>query len=94
MGALAAHHSQYLPHVVKQVTVVNWFNQLDVAEMSGTVDLGAHASFAEPVFVHCAHQVIIDSMGDGVTIVFIGRLLIDLRHREASHILFRKDRER
>ena len=80
MGAFAANHTHDFSQVVKQVAMVDRSNQFDMAEMSRTVDLGAHASFAKTVPVHGAHQVVIDSVGDLVTVLLVGRLFIDLSH--------------
>ena len=61
--------------------MVDRSNQLDVAEVTGAVNLRTHASFAKAVFVHGAHQIVIDGVGDWITILLIGRLLVDLGHR-------------
>ena len=62
-----------------------------MSEMARTVNLAAHARLAQSVFVHDAHEVIIDAVRHWITILTVGLLFIDLSDGEASDIFFRQD---
>ena len=51
--------------------MVNRLDELDLAEVARTVDLGTPACLAKPVFVHRAHQVVIDAATYRITVRFV-----------------------
>ena len=55
----------------------DWLNQLYLAKMPRTVDLRASTSFTKSVLVHRAHQVIVNTMRDWVTIGLVNIILIN-----------------
>jgi hypothetical protein len=55
----------------------DWLNQLYLAKMPGTVNLRASTSFTKSVFVHGAHQIIVYTMSDWITICFVYIILIN-----------------
>lgn len=77
MRAFATNATEYFPHIVYQVAVEDWLNQLYLAKMPGTVDLRASTSFTKSVLVHRAHQVIVNTMRDWVPIGLVNIILIN-----------------
>lgn len=75
--AIEAHRLQYLPNVVQQVGVVNRSEQLNVTKVTWAVDLGAHASFADAVHVHCAESVVVNTVRLGVSVVLIDKRIVN-----------------
>ena len=94
MRALAADAAEDLAHIVQQVAVVDGPAQLDVAEVAWAVDLGAHTGLAEAVFVHRAHEVVVDSVRDWIPTLSVRLLFVYLRHTQPGYVLLREDRER
>ena len=84
--ALATDTADDLTYVIKQVTVIHGLNQLDVAEMTGTVDLGALTSLAKAVLVHGAHFTVVDTVRNRVATVVVDLLLLDLRYTKRCNI--------
>ena len=61
--------------------------------MTRTVNLRTHTSFAQAIFVHCSHTVVIDAIHDWVTIIFIELFFLDLCDRKACNVFLREDRQ-
>ena len=76
MRALATNTSEHFSYVVEQVRVVDGFNQFYLTKVPWTVNLRSATCLAESVFVHRAHEVIIDAVSDGVTVLFVGALVV------------------
>ena len=56
----------------------DWLNQFYLAKMPRTVDLRASTSFTKSVLVHRAHQVIVNTMRDWVTIGLVNMIIENL----------------
>jgi hypothetical protein len=81
MRAVEADAPEDFLDVVDQVTVVHGLGESNVAKVTGTVDLGAHACLAESVLVHGTEEVVVDAVGDGVSIFFVGCVFVNARDR-------------
>lgn len=68
--------------------------KFDVAKVTGAVDLGAHARSAVTVTIHGAHLVIVDAVGDWVTISVVSEDIVDVGDRHGIDLLGAEDGER
>ena len=95
MATLAADATEHFSHIVEQITVVDWLDELNVPEMTGTVNLRAKACLTKPVLVHGAHGTVIDTAGHRITILGVSLLLADtlVSDTKANDVFFGKHRE-
>jgi len=78
MRTVEANATEDLADVVEHIAVVDGLLEGDVAEMTGAGGLIALAGLAKSVIIHSSHPVIVDPTGDGVTVLFVDLLLVNL----------------
>jgi hypothetical protein len=71
--------------------MINGLNQFYLTEVAWTVHLGSTTCLAEPILVHGAHQVIVDAVGDWVTILLVGALVVNRLDSLSVHLLTTED---
>lgn len=74
--------------------MVNRLDQLDLAEVARAVDLGTPACLAKPVFVHCAHEVVIDAATYWITVGFVNVEGVNYLDSHSVHVFAAEDGKR
>ena len=93
MRAVEANASQDLSYVIEHVAVIDRLLESDMTEVTRAGSLIASAGLAKSVVIHSSHLVVVNSVGDRVTILLVDLFLCNLDDRESFNLFTAKNRK-